>query len=68
MPIKPDVFVVVRQPKGGRPMLAYPGAVFNTHAEAMDAMRSHRESLARFSKRDSLEVYVHRTNNKNRIR
>lgn len=64
----PDVFVVLRQRKGGRPLLAFQGAVYPTHKQAMNAMNKHKDALRKYNPSDAREVYVKKTKNARRIR
>jgi hypothetical protein len=64
----PDVYVVVRQPDGGRRTMAYHGAVYNTHAAAVAAMHKHKSALKKYNPRDAQEVRVIRSSNPRRIR
>lgn len=65
---KPDVYVVLRKPNGFRPTMAFPGAVFNTHNEALVACHRHREALRVHSRSDASSVYVQKTTRHKRIR
>jgi hypothetical protein len=64
----PDVFVVLRQHKGGRPLLAFHGAVYPTHKEAMNAMNKHKDALKKFNPKDARDVYVKRSSKPRRFR
>ncbi len=64
----PDVFVVLRQQRGGRPMLAFPRAVYPTHKQAMLAMNKHKDALRKFNPKDARDVYVKQSSKPRRFR
>ena len=68
MPENPDIFIVLRKPRGSRALPAWQGAVYTTRKQAIDAMNKHKVALGVYSKTDATEVFVRKTKNARRFR